>query len=121
MTTVEQRKARVETLLNKQGFGLHPTQHALIDCEGDIICKLSDPFMKALDSLTDAEALVVFLEMHSLYLVCAERAHKAGIRAGRKEIISTVHELLGISRFERLGENLEGVLRESAQMIRARL
>lgn len=120
MTTAEQRQARMETLLNKEGFRLHPTQHALIDCDGEIICKLSDAFMKALDSLNDGQALAVLLEMHSVYLVCAERARKAGIRDGRREVVSTVHELLGISRFERAGAELREAVRHLAHIIRTR-
>jgi hypothetical protein len=112
---------RLNGLLSSEGFSFVPSSKQsgsahIIDCEGERLCNLTDEGVLALSVIPDDAAVAILRQLHSVALQANERGYKSGIRAGRAQIVDTVHELLGVKRFEEALASIEVAVREAGRV-----
>lgn len=70
----------------------------LVDEEGEQVVTLSDEFCDVLDNVNDSFALSLLRHTYTIVRRAHRHGYDRGHDAGRSEVISTVHVLLGIDK-----------------------
>lgn len=70
----------------------------LIDEEGEHVVTLSDEFCDVLEHVNDSFALSLLQHTYTTVWRAQSHGYDRGHDAGRRELINTVHELLGIDK-----------------------
>jgi acetolactate synthase small subunit len=96
----EERIERINQALDSEGFSFdEDTLGAyLIDEEGERAGRISSDLVEVIDTMTAEQIRIVLREVYLARIASNQQQFQAGKAAGRREIVSTVHELLGIGR-----------------------
>jgi hypothetical protein len=90
-------------LLTREEFSLvlsdkQDVDARVLDCEGNLLFKVSPSCIDAIEKLEPEDALEVLLAMHR----AGDDRYKLGVNVGRNggraEIVDTIHEALGVYR-----------------------
>lgn len=114
-TNIKQRVEQLNSALSGEGFSYdeNPLGAYFLDEEGVRVCRLSSFFVESVIAVPPANAAEIMKHVFLAHIASNERSFKAGKRAGRAEIVSTVHELLGIDKLQESLAVIETAMRES--------
>lgn len=97
---------RLDMLASRNGFRYeeHDGRAHLCNEDGDRLFELSPIFLQAVADLGEDEAEAILRTVHDAWQWAFTEGLRRGTLNGRREIVLTVHELLGIDRIETLLE-----------------
>jgi hypothetical protein len=68
----------------------------LLDDAMQPLCTLNIPFIAAIDAAADLDAVAILKQLYTAARGCHSDGFRSGLGAGRRTVVSVVHELLGV-------------------------